>query len=513
MLLSQLPSSDSEPRQRATFSKSDSRDPVFESLSPRPSSVDRSPMTVIKSSRSIKASRRNLVIGLDTNIDTSSNNNDHHDILKGIIANNPNHDLRATSSPPFSALSPKLRRRKNLSIGKSSNSTPTSVKPIAISLTFATPQIPSPKVSISALRDHETPAEPDLEPNDTFDAPSFPNLVQIPTQLHLSHDRRASASPPSTPSSASASFRPSSPTNVRLGHPSRPYYSAIRKQGISPTSSRRSSIKAAATSPTRPKSYSPPSPLPAYKSTLRPPAQRHLSLSAVPPISAFSLDDDSDDDADQEQLPVIPLTPVSGRMSFGTSLASVAKSLARKRSKSGPSAFTFKHSQSASMSSPPLAFPLSVPRTSIPALEQGNVNGKGFKMSATTAASGSPGIGFSVSGETELKMALAFSEAQATKKPDSKDVESASTPAIQEAENVSARPSLLPSASTATSPTSHPSSLYLPNSSNSIANRIKKLRQGLKDMLLTTTQGHTGTSTNLTTTTTTTTTTSIHDQL
>jgi hypothetical protein len=115
-----------------------------------------------------------------------------------------------------------------------------------------------------------------------------------------------------------------------------------------------------------------------------------------------------------------------------------------------------------------------------------------------------------VSGETELKMALAFSEAQTTKN----DVDHNggvsftpfTTPAIQEEDaaygSTEQSPLHLP-ASASSSPISPPSSLQLPIHSNprkSIAKRVRKLRQGLKDMLLMTT----GNNTNSTTTTTTT---------
>lgn len=459
-------------------------------------------MTVLKPSRSLKATRRNLAVGLshtDSKKSSLSVDNDHHDIFTEIITDNPYDHPRGTSSKRFSPLPPNLRtirRRKRPSIGRSSSDPEGgSVKPIAISLTFsssATPQTIPTKVSMSALCDRVSySAETDTESRDA------PIQAEIPSQAPRSPEKRASTTlsiRPSTPLSTSH------PVTVRLGHPSRPYYSAIRKQGISPPSSRRSSIKdpGHGVAPIRPKSYSPSSPLPASNSAPGLSPQRHLSLSAVPHtssfISAFSLDDESDDNVDEE-LPVIPLTPLpaSGRRSFGNSLASVAKSLSRKRSSSGPSAVStstaskFKHSHS---SSPPQAvFPLSTAHLSLPPHHHGNMKGV-FRLSPKTGASG---IGFSVSGEAELKMALAFSDAQTTKSNTNPNMGlsfvSASTPAIQEEEDVAT--GLSPS-SLSPSPISPPSSLQLPtvsHSRNSIAGRVKKLTRGLKDMLLMTTHG------------------------
>ena len=515
---------------------SDCRDPLFDSTTPsslvtsRPSSVDRSdswssPMTVLKPSRSLKASRRNLVVGLNYNDTKKSSliiDNDDHDIFTEIITDNPYDQSHGTSSKRFSPLPPKprtIRRRNRLNIGRpSSNPEGNSVKPIAISLTFSSPatsQILPPKVSSSALCDRATySVDTDSGSGATFNAPSSPNPAEEPTQVHGSPERRTSASlstRPSTPLSASTSLHPSVLANVRLGHPSRPYYSAIRKQGISPPSSRRSSIKGAG-SPTRPNSYSLPSPPPSSKSAPGSSSQRHLSFSTVPHspsfISAFSVADESDDNVDEE-FPTIPLTPlpVSGRMSFGTSLASVAKSLTRKRSISGPStlstftAINSRHSHSASF--PQAVLPLSA---TLSPHHHGNMKGV-FRMSSPTTGSGASGIGFSVSGETELKMALALSEAQTIKTNTGVNFASASTPAIQEedAACVSTEPSLslLPT-SLSLSHISPPSSLQLPNlpnpPRNRIAGRVKKLTQGLKDMLLMTTHGS-GNNTNSTTTT------------
>ena len=127
---------------------------------------------------------------------------------------------------------------------------------------------------------------------------SVDRTIPIPIDLTFS-----SSSRPTSSSSQSSANSPS----VRIGHPSRPYYSAIRKQGIS----------------SRPLSSPPP---------------RHLN-----------------EDHIEEPAPALP----------------------RKRSSSGPSSF-------------------------IP---------KGFKITSHPAHSR---VGFSVSGETELKIALAFSDAQST---------------------------------------------------------------------------------------------------
>jgi hypothetical protein len=100
--------------------------------SSQPSSVDRSDpwssSMTMKPSRTLKASRRNLIVGLDYN-DTKKSpltiDNDDHDIFRDIITNNPYDESRDTSSKRFSPLPPKLRtirRQRRLSIGRPSSS-------------------------------------------------------------------------------------------------------------------------------------------------------------------------------------------------------------------------------------------------------------------------------------------------------------------------------------------------------------------------------------------------------
>lgn len=167
---------------------------------------------------------------------------------------------------------------------------------------------------------------------------------------------------------------------LRLGHPNRPYYTAIRKNGVSPSASR-----------SRPQSQPPPSSFhPGFDSTPTPMtglpmtsttvtnASRHLSMSAMSPSpTAFSAlydggdgDDDDDNNGDLE----IPSEPTnSARLSLSSNRSSYNNHTHQNH--------THHHAQSLSRGK--------------------GIIGNGNRSSA--------GIGFSMSGETELRMALASS--------------------------------------------------------------------------------------------------------
>lgn len=484
-------------------------------------------MTITKPSRNVKAFRRNLVVGFNA-IDAkrpSLSNNYGNDDFHESQNNQPQEDLGSKyllskSTTPVAARIPQLRSiRRKLSITRTRSSPEeNSVKPIAISLTLssaaavATPQLPTTPsrerptayVRNSSASESAT-SRSDWTTNEQPVIPLVPDAEE-PTQNQVPREHLPSESGPTSTSMAPTSYRPSTPVNVRLGHPSRPYYSAIRKNGISPPPSRPASINGYSSPTTpRPKSYSPPSPVPAPKSEPGTTTQRHMSLSAIPPsaahiFSAFALEDSSEsDDEAEHRAPIMTpmLAPRPSRSSLGTSLASVAKSLTRKRSASlGPAPSSFPnmnahHRHSHSMTNPSLGQPLHFSQPQLPP-SQGNVKGKGFRMSAPTSRNSLPGTGFSVSGETELKMALAFSEAQAeggsTQPPfgTSTTVSTAPpTPDTVIGYDIFSSPTTLPMPMSSPALLS-PSSPQIPvdsSSRKSFASRVRKLRKGLKDML------------------------------
>ncbi|KAJ3493041.1 hypothetical protein NLJ89_g11107 [Agrocybe chaxingu] len=169
------------------------------------SSVDRT-MSAKRSSRTLKASRRLLII--DFNESRPAHRNDDHDPVTIPRPISPRHSQHRT-----------LRRKKHLNVTQPPRP---ALEPIAISLSLPT-----------NTRDL---SEPESLASASSDVPTPPTSPKVP------------------PAPATA---PSSP--VRIGHPSRPYYSAIRKQGISPPSSRPTSLSGPPTTSTstRPQSYKP----------------------------------------------------------------------------------------------------------------------------------------------------------------------------------------------------------------------------------------------------------------
>jgi hypothetical protein len=143
------------------------------------------------------------------------------------------------------------------------------------------------------------------------------------------------------------------------------------------------------------------------------------------------------------------------------------------------------------MTNPSLGQPLHFSQPQLPP-SQGNVKGKGFRMSAPTSRNSLPGTGFSVSGETELKMALAFSEAQAeggsTQPPFGTSTTGSTAPPTPDTVigyDIFSSPTTLPMPMSSPALLS-PSSPQIPvdsSSRKSFASRVRKLRKGLKDML------------------------------
>ncbi|KAF9522142.1 hypothetical protein CPB83DRAFT_864897 [Crepidotus variabilis] len=491
-----------------------------------PRSVDRldSPsstvMTVSKSPRNVKASRRHLFIDLNEHKRQSLlqyDDNESHDLNEHCNSGSkPSSPISSKPSSPVSLRHPQfrtLRRKKHFDIARSrSDQDEPTPEPIAISLTLRSPAAPkSPAPSIPKQSSH-THSRKQSDPQSiatasdsttctTPPSPRSPEILtppqtSIPFEPSTSPTGSFSAAPGSSPFTA---WTPSwSPTSVKFGHPSRPYYTAIRKQGISPPSSRPPSTSGFTSSSTRPSSppssrpkSSPPPPLsvPASSNT----AARHLSLSAMPPrhmgfVSAFSLElEDSDDDEDPLPLPPTP-APIPANFSFGQSLASAAKRLSSRKSYANllgrgshppPSSLpAHQHSQSHSMS----YSLMEVSGSSV--VSGGSPTRSGFRV-------GSPaiGLGFSMSGETELRLALARADAEAENgTSDDGEFSSPSSPLSYQTTPAVSRPSSPPVPERIPPPTAFPSSSSRPNldTKMSFRSRVKKLRKGLKHMLMNT---------------------------
>jgi hypothetical protein len=226
-------------------------------------------------------------------------------------------------------------------------------------------------------------------------------------------------------------------------------------------------------------------------------------MSAMPPspsdvLSVFSLDendlDDEEDGREIVQLTPIKAAPIPSRLSFGVSFASATKSLSRKRSASlgfAPSTFPNKsntHKQSHSISCPPLFPPLSaVAQSTSP--HRGSLNSK---LNAPASEFGTASAGFSVSGETELKMVLAMAEVQGGIGGEDNAISTTSmtTAAVDEDLFSSTTPFPLPPPfSPPVLPSSNTQTTVYTSARKSLASRVKKLRKGLKDLLVTTSHG------------------------
>ncbi|KJA20547.1 hypothetical protein HYPSUDRAFT_55998 [Hypholoma sublateritium FD-334 SS-4] len=254
-----------------------------------------------------------------------------------------------------------IRRKKHLNVLQTSSADAVAPEAIPISLTL---RPSASKASLKAITPRTLSQQISIV-TDSTDSPITPSI-------------KPELSTPST-SPEDPSESPTSTRSVRLGHPSRPYYSAIRKGGISPSSSRPTSGLSSSPPSRRQSTPSPASPLPA--------TSRRLSMStmfyspgysqpAVNALSVFALPDDEDaNDANDTETPVLPPTPAPGAARFSFSLPRRAKE--RPLSHGEQHAHTVSYARSA---------------------------GRGYRGS---------GVGFSMSGQTELRMALAEDAASA----------------------------------------------------------------------------------------------------
>jgi hypothetical protein len=312
-----------------------------------------------------------------------------------------------------------LRRKNHLHVMPCAPNPDTS-EPIAISLTLHHSSPPtssqvsrksSQRLSHSHSRSHSHPQSISSDFGDPV-TPVSPTYQRSPPPTSF---------PPKT--------RTSSP--VRLGHPTRPYYTAIRKN-ISPPTPSRSRPQSAVT--------------PMTSSATMTNASRHLSMSAVPPsaFSAFNNDDNGDFEVH-----------------------------------SGPS-----NSARLSLSS-------SHHRQSYDSRTQTHTrNAQSLSRAAHGMISNRPnGFGFSMSGETELRMALAASspsgQGVATtttfgRRPTSDDGFRFREMAIPSQDMNNNNRKNIQNPSTNTTRTDH----YHTPHADSFMGRVKKLRKGLKDMLM-----------------------------
>ncbi|KIM39339.1 hypothetical protein M413DRAFT_447276 [Hebeloma cylindrosporum] len=215
----------------------DLRDPL------RPPSPTPLPLSIVRSKsepmKTLKSSRRLLIIWLHEQENRPT-----------LITNYDSPNFNAPSPPQHSRT---LRRKKPLI----PNSNATDLEPISISLTL-----------------HSTPSKRDMS---RPDSPTH-SISRDPITPPMTPTRLP---PTSSPIAESTNSPGSSP--VRLGHPSRPYYTAIRKGGISPSPSRPSSLSGPSPSAsTRPQSYQPPTSFP-FGTSLETTSTsaRHLSMSAM----------------------------------------------------------------------------------------------------------------------------------------------------------------------------------------------------------------------------------------
>ena len=187
-----------------------------------------------------------------------------------------------------------IRRKKHLNVLQTSSPAAVAPEAIPISLTL---RPSASKASLKATTPRTLSQQLSIV-TDSSDSPMTPSIIP-------------ELSTPST-SPEDPSESPTSTRSVRLGHPSRPYYSAIRKGGISPSSSRPTSGMSSRPPSRRQSTPSATSPLPA--------TSRRLSMStmfyspgysqpAVNALSVFALPDDEDTGtAPDADTPVLPPT-------------------------------------------------------------------------------------------------------------------------------------------------------------------------------------------------------------
>jgi hypothetical protein len=315
-----------------------------------------------------------------------------------------------------------LRRKNHLHIMPCAPNPDTS-EPIAISLTLHHSSPPtsthvsrksSQRLSHSHTRSHSHPQS--ISSGDSGDpvTPVSPTYQQSPPPT--------SFPPPKT--------RNSSP--VRLGHPTRPYYTAIRKN-ISPPTPSRSRPQSAVT--------------PMTSTATMTNAARHLSMSAMPPSAFSAFDNDDNDNGDFE-------------VHSGPS-NSARLSLSSNHHRQSYDSRTQSHTRNAQ---------------SLSRAAHGMISNR------------SNGFGFSMSGETELRMALAASSSPSGdgvasttfgRRPTSSDGFQYRETVIptQNMNNNNKKNIQNPSTNTRTD------HLHTPHA-DSFMGRVKKLRKGLKEMLM-----------------------------
>ena len=335
--------------------------------------------TIMKPNLTLKVSRGSFNLSCADKI-PSFHLDDTHEHAKNVSLG---HDEAAPSPPKSPKHFRPLRRKNHLNIMPSHPDSDAS-EPIAISLNLHHPPPPVTtsrliKKASQILTDYISP-HPHTKTH-THSRSQSQSIVAsyssdgttdpVTPPMTPTHQRLPPNSAPPKIKSAGGT-RSSSPelNPIRLGHPSRPYYNAIRKNGVSPPPAR-----------LRPQSQPPPSsfhlgfdltPAVTSESTTLTNASRHLSMSAMfaspPAFSALSLSDE-DDNGDFE----VHSGPTnSARLSLSSSLHGL--------SFTSPTQTHLHHSHSQSLS-----------------------RAKG------TASNRSSGIGCSMSGETELRMALASS--------------------------------------------------------------------------------------------------------
>ena len=352
---------------------------------------------------------------------------DAHEYAKNVSRRYDN-ELTPTpikSTHPHSPKDRPLRRKKHLHIMPCAPNPDTS-EPIAISLTLhhSSPPTSSPVSRKSSQRLSHSHTRTHSHPQSISSGSGDPVTPVSPTYQR---------SPPPT------SFPPPKTGNsspIRLGHPARPYYTAIRKN-ISPPTPSRSRPQSAVT--------------PMTSTTTMTNASRHLSMSAMPPSAYSAFDNDDDGDFEVHSGP-----SNSARLSLSSN--------------------HHRHSYDN--------------RTQTHTRNAQSLSRAAHGMNSNR----SNGFGFSMSGETELRMALAASSpsghsvASTTttfgRRPTSEDgfrFRETVIPSQNMNNNNNNNKKNIQNPSTNTRTTDH---LYTTPHVDSFMGRVKKLRKGLKEMLM-----------------------------
>ncbi|KAF8813449.1 hypothetical protein BYT27DRAFT_7206816 [Phlegmacium glaucopus] len=419
---------------------------ISERISSAPLGLDRShsdPTTAMKPNIALKLSRRAFNVGCADKM-PAFHPDDAHEHAKSLSLG---HD--ETTPPPIkSAHSPKhqhfrpLRRKNHLHIMPPNPDSEAS-EPIAISLTLhhSPPSTSShlSKKSSQILTDYVSPHPHTRAHSHPQSTASTGTADPVTPPMTPTHQRSLpSSAPPKMKSAGTTGSSSPQLSPVRLGHPSRPYYNAIRKNGIS-------------TPPSRARPQSQPSLPPSSfhlgfdltpaVATPEPTSNssRHLSMSAMlaspTPFSAFSIVDDNDDDDndDNGDFEVHSGPTNSARLSLSSSLHRLSYN---------------SHTHNAQ----------SISRAR-------GINGNN-----------SSGFGCSMSGETELRMALATSSPSGV-------------PTLGRTEDgFRFRETVIPSESVSNVDYTNAKTGYIDTrgvgSRDSLMGRVKKLRKGLKEMLM-----------------------------